>query len=222
MECRDRKVAVGVPDVEAFAKKCERCGINGGIFVSPTGFAGTALVYARTVNVRCLSLSEHDDPTWFLNSRSLPKHSFEITNVVVDLHAHEDPPRGNATSYKTPAGVITSVEFAELVQSRINQQGPHDSAQTKHLDLHMGGWTAVFANGVEREIQKGVLEYEIRENIEHLPYQTLAYVDETNGKTISVISIVKDPTSGAYTLIVPAPDDKVTVYTTMDGLSYNE
>ncbi|MFK4489981.1 restriction endonuclease [Bradyrhizobium sp. USDA 336] len=42
IECRDQGRKVGVPQIEAFAKKCEKTGIHHGIVVAANGFTSTA------------------------------------------------------------------------------------------------------------------------------------------------------------------------------------
>lgn len=63
-ECRDRTAAVGVPDVEAYAKKCQRTGVHQPVIVSATGFTDTALEAARLENVLLLALDEVDSLPW--------------------------------------------------------------------------------------------------------------------------------------------------------------
>ena len=56
LECRDRSRKVGVPEIEAFKKKCDRTGIHRGVIVSSIGFTGTALKKAKTMDIRLLSV----------------------------------------------------------------------------------------------------------------------------------------------------------------------
>jgi hypothetical protein len=64
LECRDRNRPVGVPDVEAFKKKCDRTGIDKGIIVSSIGFADTALSVAEAEGIGCMSLSDAERFNW--------------------------------------------------------------------------------------------------------------------------------------------------------------
>jgi hypothetical protein len=64
IECRDRSRPVGVPQIEAFAKKCQETGIGQGIVVAPRGFAKTALVKARALGIKCLSLDQVSNLPW--------------------------------------------------------------------------------------------------------------------------------------------------------------
>lgn len=64
LECRDRSRPVGVPAVEAFAKKCERTGVDKGIMVSSLGFASTAIKKAESHGIGCLSLTQAEGFEW--------------------------------------------------------------------------------------------------------------------------------------------------------------
>ena len=50
-ECRDRKVPVGVPDVEGFAAKCSDCHIDHKIIVSSSGFSDPAKTKADAYGI---------------------------------------------------------------------------------------------------------------------------------------------------------------------------
>jgi restriction endonuclease len=64
IECRDRTRPVGVPDVEAFKKKCERTGVDKGVIVSSTGFADSALTVAVAEDIGCMSLEDAERFDW--------------------------------------------------------------------------------------------------------------------------------------------------------------
>lgn len=66
LECRDRSRPVGVPEIEAFAKKCERTGIDKGIMVSSLGFTDTAIKVAAKESIGCLSLTDAEGFDWCL------------------------------------------------------------------------------------------------------------------------------------------------------------
>jgi hypothetical protein len=64
IECRDRSRPVGVPQVEAFSKKCEDTGVHRGVIVLSKGFQKTALEKARHLGIECLSLDEVKGFDW--------------------------------------------------------------------------------------------------------------------------------------------------------------
>ena len=58
IECRDQGRMVGVPQIEAFAKKCEKTGVHHGIVVAANGFTSTARTKAKALNLTCMELAE--------------------------------------------------------------------------------------------------------------------------------------------------------------------
>lgn len=66
IECRDRNRPVGVPQLEAFAKKCQETGISKGVIVSSVGFTKTAPAKAAALGIRCLSLDQVSKLPWLL------------------------------------------------------------------------------------------------------------------------------------------------------------
>ncbi|QQO20612.1 restriction endonuclease [Bradyrhizobium diazoefficiens] len=64
IECRDQGRKVGVPQIEAFAKKCEKTGIHHGIVVAANGFTSTARTKARALNLTCMELADAESFEW--------------------------------------------------------------------------------------------------------------------------------------------------------------
>ncbi len=66
IECRDRSIKIGSPQVEGFWAKCLDTGVNQGIIVSPKGFAKPALQKAQHYGIRCLTIGEALKFNWLL------------------------------------------------------------------------------------------------------------------------------------------------------------
>lgn len=64
IECRDRARPVGVPDVEAFADKCDATGVHSGVIVSSSGFRQTARMKASARSITCMDLADVDAFDW--------------------------------------------------------------------------------------------------------------------------------------------------------------
>jgi hypothetical protein len=106
LECRDHVRKVGVPQVEAFAKKCEKTGIHHGILVSASGFTQTACTKAKALNLTCMTLAEAERFAWigsvtvifqFSNFRSIGlmvrvAESAGGPSHPITLHTPEDKP----------------------------------------------------------------------------------------------------------------------------------
>jgi len=67
VECRDRSRPVGVPQIEAFAKKCSETLIDKGVIVSPRGFTSTALPKSKALGIKCFSLDQVKALPWMLH-----------------------------------------------------------------------------------------------------------------------------------------------------------
>ena len=67
VECRDRSRPVGVPQIEAFAKKCSETLVDKGVIVSPCGFTSTAMPKSKALGIRCLSLDQVDALPWMFS-----------------------------------------------------------------------------------------------------------------------------------------------------------
>jgi hypothetical protein len=106
LECRDQGRKVGVPQVEAFAKKCEKTGVHHGILVSASGFTGTARTKAKALNLTCMELAEAESFAWigvvtiifqFANFRSIDcsvhlQEEAGKTTYPISLHAADGAP----------------------------------------------------------------------------------------------------------------------------------
>ncbi|WP_456701593.1 MULTISPECIES: restriction endonuclease [unclassified Bradyrhizobium] len=64
IESREQGRKVGVPQSEAFAKKCEKTGIHHGIVVAANGFTSTARTKAKALNLTCMELAEAESFDW--------------------------------------------------------------------------------------------------------------------------------------------------------------
>jgi hypothetical protein len=77
VECRDRSRPVGVPQIEAFAKKCSETLIDKGVIVSPCGFTLTAMPKSKALNIRCLSLDHVKSLPWMF--QDFKYHQFQTS-----------------------------------------------------------------------------------------------------------------------------------------------
>lgn len=98
IECRDRSRPIGVPQIEAFAAKCQDTGINQGVIVSTKGFYSTARTKARHLGIRCLDIEDIDHFDWLLttgihtSTRSILSNDwtfYPVEDGVVEKNAFE-------------------------------------------------------------------------------------------------------------------------------------
>ena len=82
LECKDLSRPVGVPQLEAFNRKCQDTSINHGILVSSVGFCRTALRKAEHLNMRCLLLRDIEDFDWF-SCGSMPHTTWHLKSAKI-------------------------------------------------------------------------------------------------------------------------------------------
>jgi len=85
VECRDRSRPVGVPQIEAFAKKCSETLVDKGVIVSPCGFTSTAMPKSKALGIRCLSLDQVDSLPWMFRDFKFQKFhtSYKHVNFTI-------------------------------------------------------------------------------------------------------------------------------------------
>lgn len=64
IEVKDTGRKVGVPQIEAFSKKCEKTGVHHRVIVSGSGFTKSASAKADALDIACIHLSEAEAFDW--------------------------------------------------------------------------------------------------------------------------------------------------------------
>lgn len=83
IECRDRSRPVGVPEVEAFADKCNATGVNAGVIVSATGFRNSARAKAAARSITCMDLSEVEGFDWLATDFAMVTYEREFGHMSI-------------------------------------------------------------------------------------------------------------------------------------------
>jgi len=85
IECKDQKRKVGIQEIEAFYIKSQSIGANAMIFVSRSGFVGSAITMAKTYGICPCSLLTKDEAQplrvgvrWFMESYAWKQTSFSF------------------------------------------------------------------------------------------------------------------------------------------------
>ncbi|SRR6266496_100901 len=131
LECRDRSRSVGVPEVEAFKKKCERTGVHRGIIVSSVAFARTALAKARTMDIGCFSLSEIEKFDW-CQAPGIICHTREIIEGP-NFQIFPTVPVTTAPALYDEEGCLTSERLRAIAFDCMNNR-PSDIAATQDAE----------------------------------------------------------------------------------------
>lgn len=199
IECRDRSRPVGVPQVEAFAKKCAETLVNKGVIVSPCGFTSTALTKSKALGIRCLSLDQVNTLPWTIPNLEM--------NQIHSLYKHFDfkiIPEENFISKPRVFDVLDEhgniVTIENLRNSIFNAIRDHDP---KPENLQAGERTEKFKivipnltiNDKETGIAKNVKYIDtvvkIETTVTKVPFVLQEYKDTRGKEAIAELAIAK-------------------------------
>lgn len=130
IECRDRSRKIGVPEVEAFNKKCERTGVHRGVMVSAIGFRKTALKKAAEMEIACRTLEQVDKFDWCL----IPVIEHRPRDLIDEQRpwniATAEPFDGAFQIYDASGSVMDTDRFSQLAQTFLTMR-PADLAENQ-------------------------------------------------------------------------------------------
>lgn len=151
IECRDRKRPVGVPDVEAFADKCDATGVHSGVIVSASGFRETARLKARVRSITCMDITEVEAFEW-LGMDHIEGYSRHFSHMDVQVMFTERQPDAIA--------VIFDAEGNQLSESDLLRNLTHLVPHSENPETEVGrqnpvvmkvltpGWIASDPDGI--------------------------------------------------------------------------
>lgn len=203
IECRDLSRPVGVPALEAFAKKCEHTGINQGIVVSAKGFTRTAREKAKFLGIRLLDLAEAESFAWMLapgitiTTRSLVRHNWTLIpeeEGVVD--------RPNMEVLDETAAVIDPSVFTSHSRRFIEQHVPHDAEPVEEASIKLRVELKGFRlrskeSGAVVPATRALVTVWYRITSELVPYRLMQYRDEAAGDALTDV-VTADIDSGTF------------------------
>jgi Restriction endonuclease len=199
LECRDRSRKVGVPDVEAFRKKCDRTGIDRAIMVSATGFAKTALKKADACEVGCLGLEEADRFNWcqapgieWFDRDLLPGPAWELSP--------NGPFDGSPQLYDEQGRLVDAAGFTNIAQKALSLR-PSDEAQREDRKACTNPVLCSFENGAASSfylmdwqgkhvpLTRMVMHILYKARYTLIPFQFRTYIDHCKGKQLYTLAI---------------------------------
>lgn len=130
IECRDRSRPVGVPDVEAFAKKCSATGVHSGVIVSSSGFRESARAKAIALSIKCMDINEVDRFDWIAPDAEITGYRRQFNSIHVSLIFHEEKPEILGAIFDANGKEINSEELISIIVSNI----PHDDCSPDGTD----------------------------------------------------------------------------------------
>jgi hypothetical protein len=219
LECRDHVRKVGVPQVEAFAKKCEKTGIHHGILVSASGFTETARTKAHALNLTCMELAEAERFAW-IGSVTIVFQFSNCRSIDIMLRVAE----GGARPLH-PVSLYTSKDICfegEAIQSAIMDRLP-----AKHRNLlisqviegaitaSMEGYYVVDAMGQHFPVKDITFTYVIELEVTERAIMLHHYAGET--AALEIASGQFDFPGGNSTIAMVKSGDGITGYILSNG-----
>ncbi len=198
VERRDRNRPVGVTQLEAFTKKCQETGVGQGVIVSPTGFAKTALVKAKALGIRCLTLEQVNVLPWLLCEY------FELYKTQY-LQFHFDVIPENDFEQK-PVNFILETDEGEnitvdmlrnnLIQA-FNKEKPEESTKPKlgtythHVNIIPQNLSIIdSATGRKERVKQINTTYKCKTELKQIPLVLQEYRDVGDPESIAQIASV--------------------------------
>ena len=151
IECRDRSRKICVNEVEGFARKCERTGVDVPMMVSSKGFTKSARVKATSLGVRCLELTEAERFDW-MGLEFLIEFRKDFAPIDVNAFFVESTPTLPFTLYDTSGTEMTTGHFMGILEQALKLPDSLDElvGQIVPIKVHANtvGWTGAGGDGV--------------------------------------------------------------------------
>jgi hypothetical protein len=199
LECRDRSRKVGVPDVEAFRRKCDRTGVHRAIIVSATGFTKTALKKAANEEIGCLGLEEVPRFDWC----RAPAIEYYVRNLLPGpnwMVATATPITGKADVYDAAGNKIDAGGFTNIAFDCLNQRPPEiskaqdDQARSRPVlcvfeNQAASAFHVIDESGRKIPVTRMIIKVLYETNYTLIPFSFHEYFDYAKGKTVSNAAI---------------------------------
>lgn len=194
LECRDHARPVGVPQVEAFAKKCEKTGIHRGIIVSASGFTKTAHQKAAALNLGCMDLTQVERLDWFGTVNITAEvYNFTAINVHVrPVFCAQDMGRP-LTIYDQKGAVFSAEQIQALLMDAVRPAlgGVRHSRMIEgEIVLPMDGFHIREADGTLIPLIDAKFSYGLQIDVTEQPFTLHQYRGETGAQDLATGQIM--------------------------------
>lgn len=183
IECKDQGRKVGVPQIEAFAKKCEKTGIHHGIVVAANGFTRTARTKATALNLTCMELAEAESFEWIGTVTIVGQfHNLTALEAYVRVVENGRTVANPSTVYRPDGSPFTG----EGIQSLIMDKLPPDTRNSTISQTLNGqfvapteGFYVVDALGQRFQVKEITFTYALEIEITERPITLHYYAGES-------------------------------------------
>ncbi|MCA3717379.1 MAG: hypothetical protein IM674_03900 [Brevundimonas sp.] len=161
VECRDKSRKLGLNDLEAFARKCERTGVDHRVMVSARGFCKSALRAAPAERIQCLSLQQVAGFDWLgtsamietrRNFTKIDAQVFAKTKIVEPFELY-----GSDGSVVTPQ-VLVNVANKAMSENDLPEPFGREEPGNLHVKWQGTDCHVVDANGERHDVDYVVID----------------------------------------------------------------
>lgn len=189
IECRDHRRAVGVPQVEAFAKKCEKTSIHRGIIVSASGFTRTARTKAAALNLACMDLAKALTFDW-IGAVNLVCQYYELVALDVAFAIQRDgaEPVQPVTVHEADGSLYTGADLRDVIFNQLPSEARAiEQSQTfeGRLTVAIDGRYVLDATGTRFAAPDAVVRYILRVDVAHREVELHRYAGEAGALEIA-------------------------------------
>lgn len=223
IECRDRASKIGSPAVEGFWAKCQKTGVNSGVFVSSSGFTSPALKKAAAYNIRCLSLSDAEQFDWCQCGGAWLIQP-EILEGQIDCLAAK-PIASPYKIYTNEGNEFTAEHAGQVAGAELIKVIPLGTVGGPHKQLITFGPQQGYVIGADGKRQDIIgMNFWLIYRVNHtfLPFRYHSYADDAAGSEINTsasttfdigdvsarLTLLKQPNEGIRVWISHAPREK--------------
>lgn len=157
IECRDRSRPVGVPEVEAFADKCDATGVQHRVIVSAAGFCKTARTKAQVRGITCMDLSEVETFEW-LGTNTFTGYTRHIKKVHFSICAPLSRETFGGALYDPKGRKVSVEQLARIALSRLPDADVNElqigTPVTVAVPLLTPGWSVLGKDGAKHTIDQ--------------------------------------------------------------------
>lgn len=216
IECKDTGRKVGVPEVEAFSRKCERTGVHHRVMVSANGFAETARTKADAFDIQCMTLTEASAFDW-MGFEFFVRFAREFGHLNATVFFKDNVAPNEPFKVFDAANVqMTSKELVSVVQQALPHSEDMESlvgvATPIRLRVQTIGWHGEDETGAHFPVDYVEIETSFTVTRSTSPARLHSY--EGSGASYTIASTDVDLGEQKGKIVFIRDDEKIRVYWT--------
>jgi hypothetical protein len=197
IECRDRSRPVGVPDIEAFRKKCDNTGVHKRVIVSPRGFRKTAFEHAKMEDIRCLTIEDAEQFDWIEATGFIfIEHEMHHTDWQFIIDKNDVHDLENIDLFDVKNTLLTKENLIPVAGKELAAYVQNNNDEVDHKDVRIN-FPATGIKAVDRDSKEEyeviecycIIKYSLRKKIS--PFHFRNYGVDRSGKSITNAAIAE-------------------------------